>query len=127
MVYTANTVMDALTEQALLDGIQSLAVAIVHPWVHAVSLFEIRQKAGEPTRQFVSRVRMVAKNCNMKQQCGSQTCTQMNSLEEAIAFYATLAGLEDMELRNQVITMANLDKIVDLAKLEAHCATYEIA
>ena len=50
-----------------------------------------------------------------------------NSFKEATAFYATLAGLEDMELRNQVITRANLDKTVDLAKLEAHCTTYESA
>ena len=60
---------------------------------------------------------MVVKNCNMKQQCGSPTCSYTNSFEEAILFYATLAGLVDMELRNQVITMANLDKIVNLAKL----------
>ena len=52
-------------------------------------------------------------------------CTQTNSFEEAIPFYATLAGLADMDLRNQVITRTNLDKTMDLAKLEAHRATYE--
>ena len=102
-------------------------MAVVHPWVHAVALFKIKQRLREPIRQFGSWVRAIARNCNMKQRCGSLTCAQSNLFEEAITLYAMLAGLEDMELRNQVITRENLEKTVDLAKWEVHYAAYESA
>ena len=42
MTYTTSAVMQAPMEQAFLEGVKSLAVDTVHPWVHEVSLFEIR-------------------------------------------------------------------------------------
>ena len=45
--------------------------------------------------------------------------------EEAVTCYAITAGLADIELRNQVITMANWGQIVGPAQLEAYCTAYE--
>ena len=57
------------TEELMLARIKSLAVTVLHPSVHIVTLHDMKQLPSETVKSFSARVRGNAANCNLAKKC----------------------------------------------------------
>ena len=116
---TANTTTD------LLVGLKKLSVTELHPSVHVMALHEMRQARGESTKAFSARVKGTANNCNLVKKCTKASCNEQVSFLEETCYHVVLAGLQDAQLREKVLTQAMLNNVTDLPSLITYTSAEE--
>ena len=112
-----NDGLTATTTTDLLEGLKKLSVTELHPSVHVMALHEMRQARGESTKAFSARVKGTANNCNLVKKCSKASCNERVSFLEETCYHAVLAGLQDVHLREKVLTQAMLNDLTDLPSL----------
>ena len=116
---TANTAND------LLVGLKKLSVTELHPSVHFMALHQMRQARGESTKAFSARVKGTANNCNLVKKCTKASCTEQVSFLEETCYHVVLAGLQDVNLLEKVLTQAMLNNVTDLPSLITYTSAEE--
>ena len=111
----------------LLTRIKSLSVTTLHPSMHIVSLHEMKQSSDETSKAFSARVRGTAANCGLQKKCPKQTCGEMVSYLEETCYHVVIAGLNDPDLKDKVLTQAMLGSVTDLPSLLNFTAAEESA
>ena len=94
----------ATTEDHLLRKIKDLAVTVLHPSVHAVTLHNTTQQDSETVEAFTARVKGTAGNFNLMKVCSKEGCTENVSCIEETVYHVVMWGICDKDLRGKVIT-----------------------
>ena len=76
-----------LSEEALLQAIQRLAVITVTASVWRAELLALRQDHGQMVRSFAAKVKGKAQICAFSKQCTRENCTQVIDYTEDIVYY----------------------------------------
>ena len=111
------------TEDALLDRIKSLAVTVLHPSVHIVTLHGMSQNTAEPVKAFSARVKGTAANCKLTKKCPTDQ-HEVSYMEETV-YHVVMSGIKDQDLKDQTMTQAMLGNITDLKTLVDYCTAAE--
>ena len=96
--------LSTLSEQALLEQIQAVAVLTVHKVVHRVEFSKIRQDEGESKAHFVSRLKAKASLCafNVVAKAPGNVSYENDMVEDQM-----MSGLYSDEHRARVLTEAD--------------------
>ena len=120
----AEASVDSLdTEAKLLEKIKSLAVVTLHSAVHLVELRNLVKGQHEPIRKFVARARNIANSCNLSKKCGS--CSHDVSFLDETVFGVVLAGLNDPNIQQKILSLAAMKTIKTLEELITYVAAEE--
>ena len=119
--FTANT------EDELLKQIKSLAVTILHPSVHVISLHQMSQQESETIKAFSARVKGTASNCNLTKTCIKLGCDQSVPYLEETCYHVVMSGLLDQDMREKVLAQAMLGTVKDLPTLLNYVTAEESA
>ena len=119
--------LNASSQEELLASIKRLAVTVLHPSLHIVALHDMKQGENESTKMFSARVKGVANNCELKKKCTKAGCREMISFVDETCYHVVLAGLNDADLREKVLTQAMLGTVKDLATLLSYTTAEESA
>ena len=119
--FTANS------EAELLTQIKSLAVTILHPSVHVISLHQMSQQESETVKSFSARVKGTATNCNLNKTCTKSGCNQSVPYLEETCYHVVMSGLSDQDLREKVLAQAMLGTVKDLPTLLNYVTAEESA
>ncbi|QQP49194.1 Hypothetical protein FKW44_009757, partial [Caligus rogercresseyi] len=84
----------------LLASIKRIAVLPVAKSVKRAELFSLKQQVDEPVRSFYARVKGKAETCGFSSKCG---CKRM------IVKDITIAGLADIDIRRDAMSLPNAD------------------
>ena len=122
-----NDGLTATSTNELLTGLKKLAVTELHPSVHVMALHEMRQARGESAKAFSARVKGIATNCNLVKKCTKTSCNEQVSFLEETCYHVVLAGLQDTNLREKVLTQAMLNNVTDLPSLITYTSAEESA
>ena len=117
----------ATTEDDLLQQIKRLAVTVLHPSVHVITLHSMTQQEGETTTSFAARVKKTAGNCNLSKICSKADFTKKVSFMEETVYHVVMSGISDKELREKVLTQAMLTNVRDLPTLLNYVTAEESA
>ena len=117
----------ATTEDDLLQQIKRLAVTVLHPSVHVITLHSMTQQEGETTTSFAARVKGTAGNCNLSKICSKADFTKKVSFMEETVYHVVMSGISDKELREKVLTQAMLTNVRDLPTLLNYVTAEESA
>ena len=112
------------TEVLMLEKIKSLAVTVLHPSVHIVTLHDMKQLPSETVKSFSARVRGTAANCNLSKKCPCAT-PQNVSYQDETCFNVVLSGLHDQDMKDRALTQAMLGTVKDLPTLATYCTAEE--
>ena len=104
--YVGTTVLNACSEEELLNHIRSIAVKSVHKEVHRMSFNTMSQEKGESITQFVARLKSKAFLCQFVVVCTSCNPHESVSYAEDMVGQRLVAGLFNPEHQRRVLSEA---------------------
>ena len=102
-------------EVALLRAMKSMAVIHVATTVRRANLLSLRQDHGQTFREFVAIVRAAAATCAYNVKCPHPCCAEKSFVDytSLVVKDILISGLEDGEIRKDVLGMPELDAKTD--------------
>ena len=95
-----------LSESQLLEQMKGLAVRYQNPAVHVQEFLCMSQQCDEGIRHYLSRLKGVAARCEFNVTC---TCGVTNSFSESITRFKLIAGLDDKDIKEDILSMQTKD------------------
>ena len=104
-------------EQQLTKSIIPCCVTQQTDQARTTKLHRIIQEPGQPVQGFLANLKSKGRQCNMKLVCSSNTCEQVNYFSEPVIKSLFIAGLNDMELQQDLLPEQDLtlEKAVQMA------------
>ena len=103
-----------LREGDLRENLMKLVVRKKNRMLLVMELLALKQDSDERIINFVSRVKAKARQCNLKLQC---TCGQECDYTNDIILYMLIAGLNDQEIQEELLTLEDIT--MEKAELKA--------
>jgi len=102
-------------EEELKKAIKRLAVIKIATSVRRTSLLSIKQKPGEPIREFFANVKASAKTCKFEIQCPHQCCNNHPRIDYTsnVVKDILIAGIADVDIRKEILSIQDLDEKTD--------------
>ena len=121
--YVGTDILDACTEEQLLDHIKSVAVKSVHKEVHQVAFNKMSQNSGESVTNYVARLKAKAFLCGFEVQCTDHQPSKAISYAEQMVSQRLVVGLANQEHQRKILAEAPVlvtlaDKVRRLQMLE---------
>jgi hypothetical protein len=104
-------------EQQLTKIIITCCVTQQTDQARTTELHRIIQEPGQPVQGFLANLKSKGRQCNMKLVCSSSNCEQVNDFSEPVIKSLFIAGLNDMELQQDLLAEQDLslEKAVGMA------------
>ena len=100
-------ILNAATENTLLDHIKSVAVKGTHKVVRRMNFFRLYQMDGETTTQFVARLRSQAMLCQFKITCHNHDPPTFINFADEMITQQLVAGLKNQQHQSRIISEAD--------------------
>ena len=89
-----------------------------------VEFIDISQEP-EPASKFTSRVKVQAKVCEFSVTCPVEDCGQEVSYSDKLCSHFIVKGITDMEIQEQVLTLAAMEQDLTLKRITEFVYTQE--
>ena len=102
-------------EEELKKAIKRLAVIKIANSVRRTNLLTVKQKPGEPIREFFANVKASAKTCKFEVQCSHQCCNNRSKIDytSSVVKDVLIAGIADVDIRKEILSIPDLDEKTD--------------
>ena len=102
-------------EQQLMIAMKKMAVMHVATTVRRTNLMSLKQDHGQTFREYYANVRAAAATCEYKAKCPHECCAARDLVDYTpmVVKDILIAGIEDNEIRKDVLGMSELDSKSD--------------
>ena len=102
-------------EEALMVAMKKMAVIQIATSVRRTNLLVTKQEHGQSFREFYANVRAAAATCQYNVKCPHTCCATQEAVDytSMVVKDILIAGIDDMEIRRDILSLSNLDSTSD--------------
>ena len=102
-------------EEALMAAMKKMAVIQIATSVRRTNLLVTKQEHGQSFREFYANVRAAAATCQYNEKCPHTCCATQEAVDytSMVVKDILIAGIDDMEIRRDILSLSNLDSTSD--------------